>query len=220
MVDQRQVTRETVPHAADPTPKRVTRDERRVQLLHAAQEVFVANGYHGASMENIARTAYVSKPVLYQYFPSKRELYIELLDINLRTLDDVLHESLRSTKGGKERVHDAIRAYFGFIAREDGAYRLAFESGMATDPAVSLRLEAFRKGFAGAIARIISEDARLPLAEAKLLGRALMGLAQASARYWIEATAAQGSAALSLDTASELVYRLAWRGISRFPKET
>jgi hypothetical protein len=72
----------------------------------------------------------------------------------------------------------------------------------------------------GAIARIISEDADLPLGEAELLGRGLTGLAQASARYWAEDTSEQGSAALSLDTASELIYRLAWRGISRFPKET
>lgn len=219
LVDQRRLKRETGPQAAEQTPKRVTRDERRLQFLQAAQAVFVANGYQGANMEDIAQAAGVSKPVLYQHFPSKRELYLELLDINLRALGDVLNESLRSTKHNKDRVHDAIRAYFGFIARDDGAYRLAFESGLGNDPDVLLRREAFRRDFAGAIARIISEDADLPLVEAELLGRALTGLAQASARFWVEDTAEQGSAALSLDTASELVYRLAWRGISRFPKE-
>lgn len=220
MVDQIRVKRETVTQAAEQTPNTLVRDERRLQLLQAAQEVFVASGYQGANMDDIAQAAYVSKPVLYQYFPSKRELYLELLDVNLRALGDVLHESLQSTKHNKERVHDAIRAYFGYIAREDGAYRLAFESGLNNDPDVLARREDFRRKFAGAIARIISEDAQLPPAEAELLGRALMGLAQASARYSVEDTAEQGSAALSLDAASELIYRLAWRGISRFPKET
>ncbi|YCK79443.1 TetR/AcrR family transcriptional regulator [Arthrobacter sp. D3-16] len=211
--------REIVPQTAERTPNTVARDERRRQLLQAAQAVFVASGYQGANMEEIAQAAYVSKPVLYQYFPSKRELYLELLDINLTALGDVLQESVHSAKPNKERVHDAIRAYFGYIARDDGAYRLAFESGLSDDPDVSARREAFRRGFAGAIARIISEDAHLPLVEAELLGRALMGLAQASARHWVEDTAEQGSAALGMDVASELVYRLAWRGISRFPKE-
>jgi AcrR family transcriptional regulator len=220
LVDQRRVKRETVPQAAEQTPKTVARDARRLQLLQAAQAVFVASGYQGANMEDIAQAAYVSKPVLYEYFPSKRELYLALLDISLRALGDALHESLRSTKHNKERVHDAIRAYFGYIARDDSAYRLAFESGLSNDPDVRVRREEFRSGFAGAIARIISEDTHLPLPEAELLGRALMGLAQASARYWVEDTAEQGNAALSLDTASELIYRLAWRGISRFPKET
>lgn len=218
--DRGRVKRERIPQAAEQPRNTVARDERRLQLLQAAQEVFVANGYHGANMDDIAQAAYVSKPVLYEYFPSKRELYLELLDINLKALGDVLQESVRSTKLNKERVHEAIRAYFGYIARDDGAYRLAFESGLSNDPDVRVRREAFRRGFAGAIARIISEDAQLPLVEAELLGRALMGLAQASARYWVEDTAEQGSTALGMDAASELVYRLAWRGISRFPKET
>ena len=62
---------------------RLPRDERRAQLLAAAQEVFVANGYHGAAMDEIAETAHVSKPVLYQHVPSKRELYLALLDSHL-----------------------------------------------------------------------------------------------------------------------------------------
>lgn len=219
LVEQMRVKRGTVPQAEKQTLKRAARGERRLQLLQAAQAVFVAKGYRRANMEDIARAALVSKPVLYEYFPSKRELYLELLDISLRTLGEALDDSLRSTKSNKERVHDAIRAYFSYIARDDGTYRLAFESGLSNDPEVSARREAFRRRFAGAIAHIISEDAHLPLVEAELLGRGLTGLALASARFWIEGTAEQGSAALSLDTASELVYRLAWRGISRFPKE-
>jgi hypothetical protein len=51
--------------------------------------------------------------------------------------------------------------------------------------------------------------------EAALLGRALAGMAQVSARYWLET-----DGDLDLEVASELIYRLAWRGISRFPKES
>ena len=71
--------------AAGQRSARLPRDERRAQLLAAAQEVFVANGYHGAAMDEIAETARVSKPVLYQHFPSKRELYLALLDSHLST---------------------------------------------------------------------------------------------------------------------------------------
>jgi AcrR family transcriptional regulator len=94
VVDQRRLKRETVPQTAERTPNTVVRDERRRQLLQAAQEVFVASGYQGANMDDIAQAAYVSKPVLYAYFPSKRELYLELLDINLTALGDVLQESV------------------------------------------------------------------------------------------------------------------------------
>jgi len=55
---------------------RLPRDERRAILLSAALEVFTVSGYHAASMDEIADRAGVSKPVLYQHFPSKLDLYL------------------------------------------------------------------------------------------------------------------------------------------------
>ena len=71
---------------ADPRPAgtRLPRPARRGQLLGAAQEVFVAQGYHAAAMDEIAERAGVSKPVLYQHFPGKLELYLALLDESVR----------------------------------------------------------------------------------------------------------------------------------------
>jgi AcrR family transcriptional regulator len=184
-------------------------------LLAAAHEVFVANGYHGAAMDEIAETAHVSKPVLYQHFPSKRELYLALLDSHLSTLIALLLGALNSTTDNDERVQAVMRAYFRFIANDDQAHRLVFESDLINDPDVSARLESFNKTFADAVAQVIAEDTKLPELEARLLGRGLAGLAQVSARYWLET-----GGDLDLDVASDLIYRLAWRGISRFPKES
>ncbi|MDQ0866077.1 TetR/AcrR family transcriptional regulator [Arthrobacter globiformis] len=194
---------------------RLPRDERRAQLLAAAQEVFVANGYHGAAMDEIAETAHVSKPVLYQHFPSKRELYLALLDSHLEALTELMLGALNSTTDNKERVQAVMRAYYRFIDSDDQAHRLVFESDLINDADVSSRLETFNKTFANAIAQVIAEDTKLPLLEAQLLGRGLAGMAQVSARYWLET-----DGDLDLDVASDLIYRLAWRGISRFPKET
>ena len=55
---------------------RLPRDERRGQLLVVASDVFVNRGYHAAGMDEIADRAGVSKPVLYQHFSSKLELYL------------------------------------------------------------------------------------------------------------------------------------------------
>ncbi|QDY91784.1 TetR/AcrR family transcriptional regulator [Arthrobacter sp. UKPF54-2] len=194
---------------------RLPRDERRAQLLAAAQEVFVANGYHGAAMDEIAETAHVSKPVLYQHFPSKRDLYLALLDRHLSALTELMLGALNSTTDNDERVQAVMRAYYRFIANDDQAHRLVFESDLVNDVDVSARLETFNKTFADAIAKVIAEDTKLPLLEAQLLGRGLAGMAQVSARYWLET---DGN--LDLDVASDLIYRLAWRGISRFPKES
>ena len=68
------------PAVAARRTSRLPRGARRLQLLRAAQEVFVAQGFHAAAMDDIADRAGVSKPVLYQHFPGKRELYLALLE--------------------------------------------------------------------------------------------------------------------------------------------
>src|SRR5580693_10000566 len=65
---------------ARPRSTRLPRQERRRQLLDAALEVFVSQGYHAAAMDEIAERAGVSKPVLYQHCPGKLDLYLALLD--------------------------------------------------------------------------------------------------------------------------------------------
>ncbi|MCC9173192.1 MULTISPECIES: TetR/AcrR family transcriptional regulator [Arthrobacter] len=195
-------------------PVRLPREERRRQLLSAAQEVFVSNGFHGAAMDEIAEAAHVSKPVLYQHFPGKRELYMALLDNHLNTLTEFLRTALNSTTDNKLRVRETMRAYFRFVAQDSQGHRMVFESDLTNDAEVSARIEEFNARFANSIAGVIAEDTKLSHLEATLLGRALAGMAQVSARYWLET-----DGGLDIDAASELVYRLAWRGISRFPKE-
>jgi hypothetical protein len=122
---------------------------------------------------------------------------------------------LNSTTDNKLRVQATMQSYFEFIARDGQAHRLVFESDLINDPEVAARLETFNATYASAIADVIAGDTKLPPMEAALLGRALAGMAQVSARYWLET-----DGDLDLEVASELIYRLAWRGISRFPKES
>ena len=104
-------------------------------------------------MDEIAETAHVSKPVLYQHFPSKRELYLALLDSDLTGLTELMLGALNSTTDNKQRVQAVMRAYYRFIANDDQAHRLVFESDLINDPDVSARLETFNKTFADAVAK-------------------------------------------------------------------
>src|SRR3979409_1068052 len=81
-----------------PRSSRLPRHERRRQLLDAALEVFVSQGYHAAAMDDIAERAGVSKPVLYQHFPGKLELYLALLDQSCDTIIAACAKALESTE--------------------------------------------------------------------------------------------------------------------------
>jgi AcrR family transcriptional regulator len=200
------------PQAKPVSPARLPRPARRRQLLGAAQEVFVAQGYHAAAMDDIADHAGVSKPVLYQHFPGKLELYLALLDESIGELTRIVSDALASTTDNKQRVPATFKAFFDFVGGTGEAFRLVFESDLSNEPAVRERLDRAMRQCADMISQFIREDAGLADDEAHLLGMALVGMAQTTSRYWLSS-----DQAIPRDAAQALIAKLAWRGISGWP---
>ena len=200
-----------------PAPNRRTsrlpRGARRLQLLRAAQDVFVAHGFHAAAMDDIADRAGVSKPVLYQHFPGKRELYLALLEEHVSELADRVGEAMGGTADNRARVDAAVGAYFDFIDADGEAFRLVFESDLRNDADVRAIVDRGSRVAVEAIAEVIAADTGADPERALLLASGLAGLAESSARWWLPR---KGTA--SRDEAVALMSALAWRGISGFPR--
>ena len=204
-------------HGPAPRGVRLARPARRKQLLGAAQELFVAHGYHAAAMDDIAERAGVSKPVLYQHFPSKLELYCALLDQHAEHLVRAVRTALASTTDNHSRVAASVAVYFDFVDGEgtdgEGAFRLVFESDLRNDPAVRERVDRMTRACAEAIAETIAHDTGYRAEEAQLLSIGLTGLMEVSARWWLTSPDRIPKA-----RAVELLLGLAWRGISGSPR--
>ncbi len=202
-----------------PRGTRLPRQARRAQLLAAAQEVFVAQGYHSAAMDEIADRAGVSKPVLYQHFPGKLDLYLALVDKHAESLVCRVREALESTTDNKQRVAASVGAYFDFVDGEgtpgEGAFRLVFESDLRNEPAVRERVERMTQECVDAIAETIAHDTGYRAEEAQLLSIGLSGLMEVSARWWLSSRDR-----VPKERAVELLLGLAWRGISGSPRTT
>ena len=192
---------------------RLPRLARRRQLLDAATEVFVARGYHAAAMDEIAERAGVSKPVLYQHFPGKQDLYLALLDESVDRLVEAVTGAIRSTAENRDRVNATFAAYFGYVAEHSGTFKLVFESDFTSEPAVRAKLASADQICAKAVSQVIQADAGLSDDEADLLSIGLVGMAQVSARHWLATMDT-----IPRDAAEQLVARLAWRGISGWPR--
>jgi AcrR family transcriptional regulator len=180
------------------------RPARRLQLLGAARDVFVAQGYHAAAMDEIAERAGVSKPVLYQH--------LALLDESADEMVKIVRDALASTPDNRQRVPATFKAFFDFVAGAGEEFRLVFESDLSNEPAVRDRLDRAMYECADMVSQSIREDAGVGNEEAHLLGMALVGMAQVSARYWLST-----DRAIPKDAAEQLIARLAWRGISGWP---
>lgn len=198
---------------SDDKANRLPRDERRAQLLSAALEVFTAAGYHSAAMDEIADRANVSKPVLYQHFPSKLELYLAVLDLHIDSLVFALQKAIAEHRGNSDRVKATVEAYFGFIDAEGEAFRLLFESDMNLEPQVRERLNRMTYDCAAAVSAVISIETGLAKEESMMLAVGLIGTVQTTARHWLDR-----DGKVDRTRATELVMNLIWRGISGFPK--
>lgn len=202
----------TAASSATGRPTRLPRSARRKQLLAAAQDVFVAQGYHAAAMDDIAERAGVSKPVLYQHFPGKLELYLALLDTHCDAFAERIREAMTATSENKERVRGAMHAYFEFVSHESEAFRLVFESDLRNESAVRARVDRMERLSVEAITETIMADTGVNRARAEMLAAGLCGAAQAAARFWLA-----GGREVSQEEAEQLIATLSWRGIGAFP---
>lgn len=111
--------------------KRLSRPLRERQILDKALTIFVAQGYQGTGMDHIASAVGVSRPVIYDHFPSKDAVYLACLREARVRLDAALFAAHSDADAPHEQLLAAMRGYFRFAADEPFSWRLLYESGNA-----------------------------------------------------------------------------------------
>jgi AcrR family transcriptional regulator len=156
---------------------------RRRQLLDVAQEAFAGAGFHGTSMDDIADAAGVTKPVLYQHFPSKRDLYLELLEDVGRQLLEAITTATSEATTPRRQVEAGFTAYFSFVADNVSAFRLLFGSGARRDEEFDAAVTRVTDAIGDAIAGLIEAD--IDADHRRLLAAGIVGLAESACRHWV-----------------------------------
>lgn len=159
---------------------RLPAQQRRSQLLEVAIKLFAEHGFHATSMDDIAEAAGVTKPVVYQHFPSKRALYRELLDDVDRQLTERLLDATSHATTGRERVQDGFAAYFRYVASHRDAFRLLFGASVRNDAEFATVAESAIERIADLIAQLIDIDAGPE--HRRTLAHAMVGMAEATSR--------------------------------------
>ncbi len=102
------------------------KEKRRQSILQAARDVFFENGFHRATVDNVAERAEVSKGTVYLYFESKETILAHLL---LETLDELIEELEQAyvtaeSLPADEQLRRLGRAYLRFFKEEPECFRL------------------------------------------------------------------------------------------------
>ena len=184
--------------------------ERKAQLLDVARKVFGAKGFHGVSMEDVAREAGVTKPILYDHFSSKEALYLALLDADSLELEDRIRRALVAPTGNRERIRASFEAYFEFVDEHAEGFQLLMQETVGAN-------ESFRRGVGAVRDRIQQEVSDLIVREsqghldredADTVALGLVGMAETVARH------DPGGPPERRRQRVDTLVRLAWRGIT------
>ena len=191
---------------------RLPRGERREQLIEAASDVFVDRGYHAAGMDEIAERAGVSKPVLYQHFSSKLELYLAVLAQHVDIMVSSVRQALRTTTDNRQRLRAAVQAFFDFIEHDSQGYRLIFQNDYVAEPQVAAQVKVATDACTDAVFDLISRDSGLEAHRARMIAVGLVAISVDCARYWLDS-----DRPISKEDAVEGTVHFAWGGLSHVP---
>jgi AcrR family transcriptional regulator len=186
---------------------RMPADQRRQQLFEVARERFAQQGFHATSMDEIAEAAGVTKPVLYQHFPSKRALYVELLEETGRQLLSTLAEATALAGSLRERVELGFRAYFRFAVGNRSAFMFLLGTSLRSDPEFARIVEEILDAAAETIATLIEIPA--PDQQRQMLANAIVGMAESVGLRVLR----DPGTTVDSDQLAQWISELAWFGL-------
>jgi AcrR family transcriptional regulator len=174
-----------------PVRKRVPAAERRRLLVDAAGAVFAKRGYQGAGVEEIARRAGVTVPVLYDHFTSKADVYAELVDLHYRRLREIWIRHASSGQPLARWLGDAVDDWFGYVGAHPFAGRMLFRdaTGDAAVSAIHRRIQDASRVEVTALLRHEAETAHVDLGDdlgVDLAWETLRAVLQGLALWWYD----------------------------------
>jgi AcrR family transcriptional regulator len=179
---------------------------RREQLLTVALTVFARDGFHGASMNDVADAAGVTKPVLYQHFLSKNDLYLALIEDTGQRLSTVIEAATLDAEGPRDQVARGFTAYFRWVAADRDAFRLLFGGGARVADEFNDAVQRIEEQITESIAPLIRAD--IDADHQRILAHGIVGLAETISRRLVEA-----DRPFDPDVVAAQVAELVWAGL-------
>jgi AcrR family transcriptional regulator len=186
---------------------RLARADRMEQTLVAAHALFAERGYAAVKMDEIAASVGVTKPLLYNYFGNKEQLYITCMERAGDSLTATVAEAVGATASPGEALGAGVRAFFAFLDNDRAAWAVLFDETLPRGGEVADRVADYRRMIvelvSGSMLAQLQQDKRdAARIEIEALSTALLGAAEALARWWLrtEEIGANDAAELLIST--------------------
>ncbi|GED98860.1 TetR/AcrR family transcriptional regulator [Gordonia crocea] len=172
---------------AAPPQRRLSRQQRHDQLLDVAEDLFIHRPYAEVSMEDIARGAQVSRPIVYRHFETKEGVYVACIRRIYESYNAVIAKVVDAVDGGPvDRLRAAGDLYFATLESDRGRWMLLAASSSVIAGEEADELRAVQLEHVAAIAALIRRGApevAVDLVEAQ--AHAISGVGEALGRWWL-----------------------------------
>lgn len=187
-----------------PPRTRLSRADRMEQMLTVAHGLFAERGYAAVTMDEVVGAVGVTKPLLYNYFGNKERLYIACMERAGDALFAMIAQAVRDAANPGDALNAGLRAFFDFLDSDRAAWAVLFDETSAHVGEVADRVAEYRGRMVNMVA--VSLLVQLPRkrraaaqTEVEALSAALLGAAEALARWWLR------SGAISAPQAADLL---------------
>ena len=189
----------------------MTSYQRREQLIAIGRALFASKGFEAVSVEEIAASAKVSKPIVYEHFGGKEGLYAVVVDREMRALTDALIGSLSDTDAHpRQIVERAALALLTYIEENPEGFQVLVRESPSTDPTGSF--SSLLGEVSSKVEQILVEwfkRQHLPVKSAPYYAQMLVGMTVFTGQYWADRPK------LGKEQLAALIVNLAWHGLSR-----
>ncbi len=193
--------------------RRLSASERRAQLVDVGRAAFAEHGYEGTSVEEIAKRAKVSKPIVYEHFGGKEGLYAVVVD---REMDYVERRIIEAISSGspRERVERASLAVLSYVRdHPDGFAVLSQDSPLTSSRSTIASLLNDMAERVGDVFVSAFKEAGYDPKAAPIYANALIGMVTFVGKWWTEQRKP------SVEEVAKHISALAWMGLRHLPKE-
>jgi AcrR family transcriptional regulator len=195
-----------------PPRRRLSAAERRERILGAAQEVFAQRGYHGSSLDDIAKASGTSKALIYEHFESKQQLHEILIQEHAEELARRFTANAAAGLVGEARLRAGVDVFFGWVEERREAWQALFRD--AADPELAPLIDRLQAQATGAIVALVPGAAGtggdgVDQQAIEMYAELTSGACQALANWWGDHTDVPRS--VLVDRVMDVV----WAGMSR-----
>lgn len=191
----------------------MTAAQRREQLIRVGRVLFAERGFGGTTVEEIAASAQVSKPVVYEHFGGKEGLYAVIVDREQRTLLEGIRTGIDRARGARRKVEAGTLALLDYIeANPDGFRIISRDSPTGATGSTGTSFATILSDVASQVEDILGDQFHrrgLPEEMAPMYAQMLVGMIAYTGQWWLDEHQQDKA------TVASNILNLAWNGLSR-----